>query len=196
MRTRDNFVFLMEIILLAICFLCGATKANIIYVDTTASGDNDGSTWANAFSSLQDALAAASLDDEIWVAAGTYRPDQGIGITLGDREATFQLMNNVAVYGGFPAGGGEWWSRNPIAHKSTLSGDLNGDDGPDFTNYSENSYHIVTGSATDATAILDGFTIKGGNANGASPHEYGGGMYNSGGNPTIDHCTFKLNSAS
>jgi len=196
MQTRANFVLLGEITLLAICFLCGAAKADIIYVDTTASGDNDGSSWADAFNSLQDALAAASLDDEIWVATGIYRPDQGIGITLSDREATFQLVNNVSIYGGFPAGGGDWWSRNPIAHKSTLSGDLNSDDGPDFTNYSENSYHIVTGSATNATAILDGFTIKGGNANGTSPHEHGGGMYNNGGNPTIGHCTFKLNSAS
>ena len=181
--------------LLAICFLCGAAKADVIYVDTTASGGNDGSTWANAFKSLQDALAAASVNDEIWVAAGTYRPDKGIGIIVGSRAATFQLVNNVAIYGGFPTGGGEWWSRNPLAYKSTLSGDLNNNDGPDFTNYSENSYHIVTGSATDATAILDGFTIKGGNANGTSPHEHGGGMYNSEGNPTIGYCTFRVNSA-
>jgi len=196
MNMRDNFVVLAKMTVLATCFLCGVARAEIIYVDASASGNNDGSTWANAFNSLQDALVEVGADGEIWVAAGTYRPDQGIDISLGNREATFHLANNVAIYGGFPSGGGEWWSRNPTAHTSTLSGDLNSNDGSDFANYSENSYHVVTGSGTDATAVLDGFTIKGGNANGTSPHEHGGGMYNNGGNLTIDHCTFRVNSAS
>ena len=114
----------------------------------------------------------------------------------GDRTATFQLINDVAIYGGFPSGGGDWNSREPNAHETILSGDLNGDDGPDFVNNDENSYHVVTGSRTDETAILDGFTITGGNANGFGQYDYGGGMYNSyNSSPTVTNCTFSGNSA-
>jgi hypothetical protein len=54
---------------------------------------------------------------------------------------------------------------------------------------------VVTGSGTDANTVLDGFTISGGNANGSSPNDFGGGMYNSGGSPTVTNCTFIRNSA-
>ncbi len=61
---------------------------------------------------------------------------------------------------------------------------------------SDNSYHVVTGSGTNATAILDGFTIRGGNANGSFPDDGGGGMLNDPGDPTIRNCTFTRNSGS
>ena len=66
-----------------------------------------------------------------------------------------------------------------------LSGDLNSDDGPDFLNNGENSYHVVTGSGTDPTAIFDGMTITAGNANGDFPENCGGGMLNINGDPTV-----------
>ena len=50
---------------------------------------------------------------------------------------------------------------------------------------------IVTSSGTDSTAVLDGVTISGGNA--TSLLEYGGGMYNIAGSPTISNCTFIRN---
>jgi predicted outer membrane repeat protein len=58
---------------------------------------------------------------------------------------------------------------NPNEHdietyETTLSGDLNGDDEPGLINNDDNSHHVVTCSACDGTATLDGFTITGGNA--------------------------------
>lgn len=76
-----------------------------------------------------------------------------------------------------------------------LSGDLSGDDGSNFANNSENSYQVVVGGGTDATAFLDGFTITGGNANGSFPQTRGGGMYNENGSPTVSNCTFIANTS-
>jgi len=169
-------------------------EPGIIYADADAAGANDGSSWLNAYNYLQDALDVASSSDEVRVAQGIYKPDQGVGITPGDREATFQLINGVAIKGGY-AGFGEPDpnARDIELYETILSGDLNGDDRLNFANNGENSYHVVTGSGTDITVVLDGFTITSGNAN-SSTVDHGGGMINSDGSPTITNCTFSGNS--
>ncbi len=121
-----------------------------------------------------------------WVAAGTYTPTTGT-----DRTVSFVLKSGVAVYGGFPDGGGTFAQRDWNANPTILSGDI----GTPNDN-SDNSYHVVVAIGTDATAVLDGFTITGGEANGISyPSYYGGGIYSDFGNPTIRNCTLRENSA-
>jgi len=132
---------------------------------------------------LQDALEEAQNGDQIWVAAGTYKPDEGANQTPGDREATFKLKTGVHIYGGFPVGGGSWESRDWINNLTILSGDIDGDDELD----DDNSNHVVTG-ADDA--ILDGFTIEGGFAM-YGPE--GGGMYNYMCSPIVRNCIFSEN---
>ncbi|MHC5024514.1 MAG: hypothetical protein ACYTGG_11520, partial [Planctomycetota bacterium] len=71
--------------------------------------------------------------------------------------------------------------------------------GPDLTTIDGGgTFHVVRcvngeGSAT----VLDGFTITGGNANGAGhPYNAGGGMYIAGGSsPTVRGCVFTANAA-
>ena len=168
-----------------------------LYVDTDATGANDGTSWADAFNGLQDALDAAARWPgdirEIWVADGTYTPDRGTG----DREATFQLVSGVAVYGGFAGSETELNQRDIAANETILSGDLRGDDGPNFANNGENSYHVVSADVTDSATILDGFTIRRGNANGAWEQGQcqGGGVYSRNGPLTIKSCTFTANAA-
>jgi hypothetical protein len=120
------------------------------------------------------------------VAEGTYRPDQGGGQTSGDRQATFQLINGVTIQGGY-AGFGEPDpdARSISGYETTLSGNLGG----------ANSYHVVTGSGTSGTAVLDGFTIESGNADGLAPDDTGGGMLNEYGSPKVTNCTFSGNYA-
>ena len=169
----------------------------IIYVDDDAVGENDGSNWVDAFNNLQDALTTATYGYELRIAQGVYMPDQGIGIMLGDREATFQLINGVVIKGGY-AGAGESDpnARDIEAYETILSGDLLANDEPNFVNYEENSYHVVTGSDCNESAVLDGFTITAGYANGSgNPDNSGGGMYNTSGSPTIINCTFSKNAA-
>ena len=181
---------LSAVLTVVLFLLPGLCLGRIIVVDTSATGNNDGSSWADAYTQLQPALAAASSGDEIQVAKGVYKP---AGIS-GSRAATFQLLNGVTIKGGYAGfSSPEPNMRDIEAYETTLSGDLNGDDDSNFANNVENSYHVLTGSGTDATAILDGFTITGGNANGISPQSLGGGMHNSYGNPTIINCTFIKN---
>ncbi|NLX15002.1 MAG: hypothetical protein GXY44_15315 [Phycisphaerales bacterium] len=151
----------------------------ILFVKASAQGFNDGSSRENAFTSLQDALAAATeLGAEIWVAAGIYKPDVGQQQTPGDRQESFTLRNGVALYGGFAGYESELNQRDPSQHQTILSGDLAGNDGDNFVNYEDNSYSVVYSTQNDHTAIIDGFVITAGNANGPSfGYQYGGGIY-------------------
>jgi predicted outer membrane repeat protein len=46
----------------------------VFFVDIDATGANDGSSWADAFNRIEDALEIALVGDEIRVAQGVYRP--------------------------------------------------------------------------------------------------------------------------
>ena len=162
------------------------------YVDAAAPNGGYGSSWGDAFNDLAEALSAGDecndLVDEIWVAAGTYKP--------ASESASFALLSDLAIYGGFLGtahpGGGETAldQRDYAANETILSGNI-GDAGDD----TDNTYHVVTADGTDETAVLDGFTITGGHADGSGFALYGGGMYYDGGSPTLRHCTFSFNYA-
>jgi hypothetical protein len=175
-----------------------AARGGIIYVDADANGANTGSSWTDAFVNLQDALAVASSGDEVRVAAGIYRPDEDFASPQGSgaREAAFWLQSDVAVKGGY-AGFGEADpnERDIDGRQTILSGDLNEDDGPGFANNGENSYHVVAYSSFMGTAVLEGFTITGGNAN-AADNLSGGGLINVGGRLRVSKCKITGNSAS
>ncbi|MCZ6697483.1 MAG: hypothetical protein O7D94_00965, partial [Planctomycetota bacterium] len=160
-----------------------------VCVRADATGLNDGSDWVNAFADLQTALAAAvgsgGAITEIWVAAGTYRPTSGA-----DRTATFALINGVGLYGGFSGTETARSQRNADLNVTILSGEI-GAPGAGV-----DSFHVVTGSGIDATAVLDGFTVTGGEATGIPPDNNGGGMICDSGSPTVNHCVFIDNIAS
>ncbi len=99
-----------------------------IYVNAANTGTKNGESWATAFDSLQDALDAADAEDQIWVASGTYVPTLMHGGT-GARYVSFEMKNNVGIYGGFPATGSPTWNqRDWQLHETILSGDILGDD--------------------------------------------------------------------
>lgn len=205
MRRRN----MNNLLTLLVALLCAAppASARVIYVDDDATGANDGSSWTDAYNYLQDALVDANSlpkPAEVRVAQGIYRPDEGGGNTLGDREATFELIDGVSLKGGY-AGvtQPEPDARNVQLYETILSGDLNGDDVdvndaadlPGEPTRADNSYHVVTGSNTDATAVLDGFTVTAGDAT-ADPAKEGAGLYNERSDPTIANCRFCKNAAS
>lgn len=158
----------------------------IIFVDVDAEGSiHDGLSWLSAYTNLNDGLAVAVEGDEIWVAEGTYIPNN-----VATRAATFQLTDGIGIFGGFT--GEEVWrhERDWTAHPTILSGDTG-----TLGNDSDNTYHVISASNLVTPTILDGFTVVGGKADGAGADSMGAGMVNSGDN-TLINVIFSGNAAS
>ncbi|MHC4168668.1 MAG: right-handed parallel beta-helix repeat-containing protein, partial [Planctomycetota bacterium] len=208
MANRPNHAafFLTSVLLLSTLSIVAAAKT--VYVDDDATGANNGTSWSDAYTFLQYALANATSSEkpvEIHVAHGIYKPNQGSE----NRTTGFQLINGVTLSGGY-AGvtGSDPNTRDVAEYETVLSGDINGDDidvgNPsdlhDEPTRSDNCSSVVVGSYTDQTAVLDGFTITGGRAKVRGwaidhPTGFGGGMKNESGSPTVRNCIFVGNSA-
>jgi hypothetical protein len=188
-----------------------APHNTIIYVNddaSTALGDNHGQDWDNAFVSLQDALALAhwfTSVEEIWVAAGTYKPSaypQGCSGCATARDYTFHLRDGLKIYGGFAGTETSITARNIAANPTILSGDIG-----TLEDATDNAYHVVLASAAETTGIgmtIDGFSITGGNADVSSViivngynvfRDLGGGIYATHGTNTLTNNTLYNNSA-
>ncbi|MCF7793850.1 MAG: T9SS type A sorting domain-containing protein [Candidatus Cloacimonetes bacterium] len=195
---NKKFTFWFIVILI---FLINVSiiSAATIFVDASATGANNGTSWSNAYTSFQTALDNSISGCDIWVAKGTYRPSTDNGLGGGSRYYHFKIIYTVDVYGGFAGtetsiderenyGQGE-------ANETIFSGDLNGDD-VGFTNNTENCYHVIYNTTSINATYLDGVTISGGNANGTGDHAKGGGMFNtSTSRPLLNHVIFSGNSA-
>lgn len=135
-----------------------------IYVDSSATGANNGSTWTDAYTSLQSALSSATTGSEIWIAAGTYKPHSS------DRSTYFDVsVADLKIYGGFTGTEVTLSDRVFGMNETILSGDLQGNDVnlSDFpSNYSnttrntDNSYHVVNILSTGENLLLDRLTIS------------------------------------
>jgi hypothetical protein len=151
-----------------------ATAQRIVHVDANADPAGDGSSWTRAFQNLHAALAAARSGDEIWVASGVYNPGEA---------NPFRLRSGVAVYGGFSGLEQTRSQRNPSIHSSVLGRNTL----PDWRSQSNWGMQIVRTDSVDRTAILDGFTVRGG------AYSSGSGLYNLNGSPTLIGLTFVNN---
>ncbi|MEE8155827.1 MAG: right-handed parallel beta-helix repeat-containing protein [Phycisphaerales bacterium] len=104
-------------------------------MDQAATGANNGESWADAYTDLQDALEDAEGDPnitEIWVAQGVYVPSVEYFTQEGDPthwHKTFRLIDAVKIYGGFVGVEALLTERDPENNITTLSGDL-GDPAP------------------------------------------------------------------
>lgn len=178
--------------------LNSSVLGDVICVDVKAAGGS-GTSWSDAFSDLQDAVAIAAAADEIWVAAGTYTPSDT------DATASFVLAPGVELYGGFSGVETEREQRDWVVNETILSGDIGRDDAvapwPSGWNImTANAGHVVVASGTDRGTVLDGFTIANGHTGPAGTpagHElmFGSGVYIVDGSPTIRNCTFTHNLA-
>lgn len=192
--TYSSLVRTSSVIAALSVFATSPCEAAVRYVNANlAAGANNGTTWADAYQGvggLAAALTASISGDQIWVAQGTYKPT-----TTTSRTVFLTLKSGVGIYGGFAGGEGKLAQRDFVAYPTIVTGDLLGNDNGTL-NLTDNSYHCFVGSGAAATAILDGFTIKGGYANGATASNYdkgGGILIVSGGSPTVRNCNFTGN---
>jgi hypothetical protein len=186
---------------LTVCFVliqAFATNAGaaIRYVNHAATGTNSGTSWTNAYTRLQNALAASSSGDQIWMAAGTYKPS-----TTGDRMQRFSLPSGVAMYGGFIGSETQLSQRNSSLNQVILSGDLLGNDNANLT-YTEptrmdNSRRILDVLNAGTLCIIDGFIFRGGHAEIIDNNEGGSacGIYQLNGRLSLIDCVFEKNVA-
>lgn len=168
-----------------------ATAATIIHVKAATPGGDDGNSWATAFDDLQDALDLAASGDQVWVAAGTYKPSVAPLEDIDPRAATFALKSGVEIYGGFAGTETALDQRDVAANATILSGDI-----ADPGDATDNVYHVVIGHLVAATAALDGFTVRDGRADGATaPKKKGAGIYVRLGNPRLRNLTVMQNTS-
>ncbi len=188
------------LLFLAFCTLLAtapsAVSAQTIYVKASALGANNGSTWADAFTTLDAALLVAVSTSQIWVATGTYKPLSGAV-----PNKSFSVLVGMELYGGFAGTETALSERNYLTNVTTLSGDLNGDDvSTDLTmNRSDNSWHVIavgTSSIPNLRAVIDGFVIRNGNTKTATADpdatKRGGGIFTTA-KLTVRNCLFTEN---
>jgi hypothetical protein len=200
--------------LLTAIVLLASTSAHAsrYHVNANATGTGTGLSWTNAFTDLQEALSIVIPDDEIWVAAGQYRPTTGT-----TRTVSFVLRNGVDLYGGFAGTETALDQRDILNNPTTLNGDIG-----ELGLASDNSHSVVTANNITTSIVLDGFRIlNGNNTNGShggglrvtnalgglvlvrncrflnhQSNNYGGAIYLAAANLTVEDCEFQNNSSS
>jgi|GEM_PF-1687777 len=160
--------YLLFSVFCCLLFIFSAQAQNIIYVNTSATGANNGSSWADAFTDFQVGVNSANASDSVFVAKGTYQPASG---------QSFSMKEGVKIYGGFAG------TETSLSGRNLSSGDTSILKG----NGSRVIYNNNNGLT--AAAVLEGFTITGHiNDNGAA-------MYNNLSSPAITNCIFSNNIA-
>lgn len=207
----------LTLLAIAVSIIPLAASASVRYVKAGASGD--GSSWASATGNLQDAIEASQAGDEVWVAAGIYKPDSLIRSNKPTSRAFF-LKDGVSLYGGFAGNEATKEERQvgaapyEMVNATILDGD---DDVPDVwvreiaagTSFrltwrvendevvgtSGNASHVLYSANVISTkTVIDGFTLKGGNANVWNVKACGGALYAQG-NVQMRACQVIENSA-
>ena len=151
----------LYVLLISSIFFIQQTATAQIFVKQDAGGASNGSSWADAYTDLSDALNNAVDGDQVWVAGGSYTPGGSNPMPT----SVFRVKKAVAIYGGFSGTESSLDERDPAANPTTLNGDINGDDIPnDFsTNRFDNTIHIMyVDSLLSGTVTIDGFEFKGG----------------------------------
>ncbi|MFK8005253.1 MAG: T9SS type A sorting domain-containing protein [Saprospiraceae bacterium] len=177
-----------------IALLCANLLTAQTFVKGDATGTNDGTSWANAYTDLSDALSSSAPMDEIWVAAGTYKP----GGATPDTTSFFTFPHDLLLYGGFAGTETMLSERDWTANETILSGDhLDNDVDNDFDTFrDDNSLHVMWLTDTVTTAsTVDGFTIRNGDTSpeAATGNDRRGGGILTYGAPAIRNCLFTQN---
>jgi len=165
----------------------------ICYVKKDAKGSNNGENWQDALTELSTALEFAKAHQkeftekeplQIWVAGSanySYSPKVGDGVAID--KATFAMVKNVKIYGGFAGNETALKDRDWYANPTVLSGRVN----------NAGVAHIgrlITSEGAMGVATLDGFRLKY-----AAPinGKKGVAIYVANGSPRFENCAITDN---
>jgi hypothetical protein len=147
---KKQFLLLMAII--AFAFTANATHW---YVNKNATGANNGTSWANAYTDLQNAISASSANDSIFVTSNVYYPT-----TTTDRNISFVIKDGLKLYGGVNGTETSLSQRDFKTNVTVLSGDI----GTVDVN-TDNSCNIIAVAGLNSLGcLIDGFAIRDGQA--------------------------------
>jgi predicted outer membrane repeat protein len=174
----------------------------IWYVNHAATGANNGTSWMDAFTTVQSAISAAQADDEIWVARGVYYTANNVA----NSSSSFLINKPIRIYGGFVGGETKLTQRNWDQNKTILSGDIERNDTYSGTYgivtnpthiFGTNARNVVRITNAGAGVVLDGFVITGGKITDISDDmaNFGAGMVIITTHPTIRNVVFSGNAA-
>lgn len=127
---------------------------NRLYVNSGATGNGSGLSWANAYTDLGVALNQAGDYAEIWVKRGVYHP-----ATSSNPTGSYELRNGSVVYGGFAGTETALSQRQPTPGDTVLDGSYGT---PARGNNTTNTVIECVTFTTDDQSIptrLDGFTV-------------------------------------
>lgn len=174
--------------------------SRIRYVKPDGSDMNSGDSWDAAYRTIQhaiDALAATpGMPGEVWVAAGTYEPTTYLEDNP-NYPASFRMSDGISVYGGFAgtgketskadreikAGGMPWDFANvTILQGQSYSGEIGWNNTDNRWSLNSASTHVVwfapllneNKRGFDNVTILDGVTVRGGQATTSQADYYNG----------------------
>jgi hypothetical protein len=156
----------MKYLLYIWCFLIITPGFARVYVDGRRTG-GDGSSWQEAYRTVEEAIRAAGPGQEIWVADGIYQPSQPLNLKEGMR-----------LYGGFNGTETSFDQRKVMQQSAVIDG-------------RGSLVHVLEISQKAKGCVVDGFHIRGGNATGSFGwNSYGG---NHMGELSVSNCYFKGN---
>lgn len=189
----------------------------VVYIDADCTEpDHDGSSWATAYRSINDAIAFfAGLSNgqevpvagndthtlteaeqfEIRVLEGNLWPRYAF-VNEDPKTATLDILamqsgKPLKIVGGYYRNNGssDDVQRDPLNHRSQLNGNPEGD------SLDDGLYHVVT-VESGAQVELDGFHVINGYAAGTATLQYGAGLLaHPGANVTLTNCIFENNTA-
>jgi len=162
-----------------------------IFVNSAATGANNGTTWEDAYTNLQEAIDDNSTTD-IWIAKGTYLPGNGAI----DSFATFTIKRPVNMIGGFIGTETTPDDRMINANPTILSGDLAQNDifGNNDLNRADNALHIIVVESLSGNVTFDGLSFTGGTNlainSSLDPFFYSGAAIHASSKISVNQCEF------
>lgn len=191
----------------------GSKYKLVLYIDAECTEpSHDGSSWAKAFRSLNNALAycAALSSGNVDGVNGTHNLSDidffEIHVLEGDLWPRYAFTNNdpktatvsvpamasgkpVYIYGGYHRNSDGTVVRDPLTYRSIINGNTEGKD------ITQGLYHCIT-VEQEAKVVFDGFHVINGYAAGEASRQYGAGLLaHASSTVTVRNCIFENNTA-